>query len=82
MEFELEVELFVGGKKKKIGEKVNVKEENENIFGMVIMNEWSEREIKKWEYVKIGKLIDKNFGKYIYKWVVKMEDIEKLNVDK
>lgn len=46
---------------------------HERIFGMVLMNDWSARDIQKWEYVPLGPFLAKNLGTSISPWVVPME---------
>ncbi|XP_021934485.1 fumarylacetoacetase [Zootermopsis nevadensis] len=81
MDFELEVAFFVGGPPSKLGEPVPVKEAHEHIFGMVLMNDWSARDIQKWEYVPLGPFLAKNVGTSISPWVVTMEALEPFTVD-
>ena len=61
MDFELETAFFVG-KGNDLGDSVNVNETGDHIFGMVLMNDWSARDIQKWEYVPLGPFLGKNFG--------------------
>lgn len=81
MDFELEVAFFVGGPPTKLGEPVPVKEAHEHIFGMVLMNDWSARDIQKWEYVPLGPFLAKNCGTSISPWVVTMEALAPFTVD-
>uniref|UniRef100_A0A4W3H444 Fumarylacetoacetase n=1 Tax=Callorhinchus milii TaxID=7868 RepID=A0A4W3H444_CALMI len=46
---------------------------HEHIFGMVLMNDWSARDIQKWEYIPLGPFLGKSFGTTISPWVVPME---------
>ena len=48
----------------------------EHIFGMVVVNDWSARDIQKWEYVPLGPFLSKNFATSISPWVVMMEALE------
>lgn len=61
MDFELETAFFVG-KGNDLGDSINVNETADHIFGMVLMNDWSARDIQKWEYVPLGPFLGKNFG--------------------
>jgi fumarylacetoacetase len=47
-----------------------------NIFGMVLMNDWSARDIQKWEYVPLGPFGSKNFGTWISPWVVSLDALK------
>ena len=54
---------------------------NEHIFGMVLMNDWSARDIQKYEYVPLGPFLGKSFGTSISPWVVPMEALQPFLVD-
>ncbi|XP_060536463.1 fumarylacetoacetase [Cylas formicarius] len=69
MDFELEMAFFVGGSNN-LGEPINVRNAHEHIFGFVLMNDWSARDIQKWEYVPLGPFTAKNLGTTISPWVV------------
>ncbi|XP_072321514.1 fumarylacetoacetase [Eucyclogobius newberryi] len=72
LDIELEMAFFVGGGNR-LGEPVAVETAHEHIFGMVLMNDWSARDIQAWEYVPLGPFLGKNFGTSISPWVVPME---------
>ena len=59
MDFELEMAFFVGGQTPQLGEPIRMAEAEEHIFGMVVMNDWSARDIQKWEYVPLGPFLAK-----------------------
>uniref|UniRef100_A0A671KLZ5 Fumarylacetoacetase n=1 Tax=Sinocyclocheilus anshuiensis TaxID=1608454 RepID=A0A671KLZ5_9TELE len=67
------VSAFFVGKGNKLGEPIPVEKAHEHIFGMVLMNDWSARDIQAWEYVPLGPFLGKNFGTTISPWVVPME---------
>ncbi|KAJ8930227.1 hypothetical protein NQ314_016982 [Rhamnusium bicolor] len=69
MDFELEMAFFVGGSNN-LGEPISIKKAHEHVFGFVIMNDWSARDIQKWEYVPLGPFTAKNLGTTISPWVV------------
>lgn len=71
-DFELET-AFIVGTGNKLGEPISIKDAHKHIFGMVLMNDWSARDIQKWEYVPLGPFLGKNFGTTISPWVVTME---------
>ncbi|CAH0395764.1 unnamed protein product [Bemisia tabaci] len=73
LDFELEMAIFVGGKPNKLGEPIHIDDAEEHIFGMVLMNDWSARDIQKWEYVPLGPFLAKNLGTTISPWIVTME---------
>jgi len=77
LDFELEMAFFVGGETSKISKKtscncntITIDEANDRIFGFVIMNDWSARDIQKWEYVPLGPFTSKNFCTTISPWIV------------
>ncbi|KFQ85370.1 Fumarylacetoacetase, partial [Phoenicopterus ruber ruber] len=72
LDIELEMAFFVGPGNK-YGEPIPVSRAQEHIFGMVLMNDWSARDIQKWEYVPLGPFLSKSFGTTISPWVVTME---------
>ncbi len=75
MDFELEMGFFVGPGNA-LGEPIPIEEAAEHIFGMVLVNDWSARDIQKWEYVPLGPFLGKNFGTSISPWIVTLEAIE------
>uniref|UniRef100_A0A4W3HM52 Fumarylacetoacetase n=1 Tax=Callorhinchus milii TaxID=7868 RepID=A0A4W3HM52_CALMI len=72
LDFELEMAFFIGSATK-LGETIAVSRAHEHIFGMVLMNDWSARDIQKWEYIPLGPFLGKSFGTTISPWVVPME---------
>ncbi|XP_053278107.1 fumarylacetoacetase [Pleuronectes platessa] len=72
MDIELEMAFFVGGGNQ-LGEPIPIQKAQEHIFGMVLMNDWSARDIQAWEYVPLGPFLGKSFGTTISPWVVPME---------
>jgi len=81
MDFELEMAFFVGGVTPAMGQPINMKNVEEHIFGMVVMNDWSARDIQKWEYIPLGPFGAKNLGTSISPWVVTMEALKPFAVD-
>lgn len=75
LDFELEMGFFIGPGNK-LGHPVSVKDAEEHIFGMVIVNDWSARDIQKWEYVPLGPFNAKNFATSISPWVVTLDALE------
>lgn len=75
LDFELEM-AFIVGKPSELGTAVSVERAEDHIFGMVIFNDWSARDIQKWEYVPLGPFLAKNFGSSISPWIVTMEALE------
>lgn len=75
MDFELEVG-FVIGKGTELGESVGVEQGEEYIFGLVLFNDLSARDIQKWEYVPLGPFLSKSFGSVASPWIVTLEALE------
>ncbi len=75
VDFELET-AFITGKSSKLGEHITVDNAHKFIFGMVLFNDLSARDIQKWEYVPLGPFLSKNFGSVISPWVVTMEALQ------
>lgn len=75
VDFELEM-AFITTDANHLGEPIPVDEAEEYIFGMVIFNDWSARDIQKWEYVPLGPFLAKNFASSISPWIVTMDALE------
>ncbi len=75
LDFELEMGFFVGTGNE-LGHPVKINEAADHIFGMVIVNDWSARDIQKWEYQPLGPFNAKNFATSISPWVVTLEALE------
>jgi fumarylacetoacetase len=76
LDFELEMAFFIGGPGNKLGQPISMKDAEEHIFGLVVMNDWSARDIQRWEYVPLGPFGAKNFGTTISPWIVTLEALE------
>ena len=79
LDFELETG-FIIGRENGLGNAIDTKDASEYIFGMVLFNDWSARDIQKWEYVPLGPFLGKNFASHISPWVVTMEALEPFRV--
>lgn len=75
LDFELET-AFVIGKGNSLGNRISSAEAEDHIFGMVLFNDLSARDIQSWEYVPLGPFLSKNFASVISPWVVTMEALE------
>lgn len=75
MDIELEMG-FIIGRPSKLGQPIPIAEAEDHIFGKVIFNDWSARDIQKWEYVPLGPFLGKNFASTISPWIVTMEALE------
>ncbi len=79
MDFELEMGTIIG-KGNKLGSPIDIDTAGDHIFGMVLVNDWSARDIQKWEYQPLGPFLAKNFATSISTWVVPMEALEPFRV--
>lgn len=80
LDYELEMG-FIVGKDSVLGEPVPVDEADDYLFGMVLLNDWSARDIQQWEYVPLGPFNSKSFGTSISPWVVTMEALQPFRRD-
>ena len=75
LDFELEM-AFVIGKETALGESVDVGKAEDYIFGLALFNDWSARDIQKWEYVPLGPFLGKSFASTVSPWIVSLEALE------
>lgn len=75
LDMELET-AFITTDVNNFGEPISIDEAGEYIFGMVLLNDWSARDIQKWEYVPLGPFLGKNFASTISPWIVTMDALE------
>ena len=75
LDYELEVGFFTGPGNA-IGTRIPAARAEEHIFGLVLVNDWSARDIQKWEYVPLGPFLAKNFATSISPWVVTLDALE------
>ena len=80
LDFELET-AFVIGKQTNMGESVSTEKADNYIFGMVLFNDWSARDIQTWEYVPLGPFLAKNFASTISPWIVTLDALEPFRVE-
>lgn len=80
LDIELEVATIIG-KPNKIGESIKVNKAEDYVFGFVLFNDWSARDIQKWEYVPLGPFLAKNFFSSVSPWVVTVEALESFRVE-
>ena len=79
LDFELEMG-FITGKANPLGASIPVAEADEYIFGFVLFNDWSARDVQKWEYVPLGPFLAKNFFSSVSPWIVTMDALEPFQV--
>jgi fumarylacetoacetase len=75
LDFELEMG-FIIGRENELGTSITTDQAEQYIFGMLIFNDWSARDIQKWEYVPLGPFLSKNFASSVSPWVVTMDALE------
>jgi len=80
VDFELEM-AFIIGKNSSLGNSVSTNDADDYIFGKVLFNDWSARDIQKWEYVPLGPFLAKSFASSMSAWVVTLEALEPFKVD-
>ncbi len=79
---DLEVELgYVIGTQSKRGQPVRVQDASRHIFGVVLLNDWSARDIQAFEYQPLGPFLGKSFATSISPWVIPLRTLEKFRVD-
>lgn len=72
LDYELEMGVFVG-RGNELGEPISIKDAEDYIFGMCLLNDWSARDLQKWEYQPLGPFLAKNFATSISPYIVTME---------
>ncbi|HXD92214.1 MAG TPA: fumarylacetoacetase [Bacteroidia bacterium] len=80
LDFELET-AFIIGKKTQMGESISTEKADDYIFGMVLFNDWSARDIQTWEYVPLGPFLAKNFASTMSPWIVTLDALEPFRVE-
>ncbi len=75
VDFELEMGVFIGNGNE-LGRPIPIEQAESHLFGMVIVNDWSARDIQRWEYVPLGPFLAKNFATSISPWVVTFDALE------
>ncbi|GIV36063.1 MAG: fumarylacetoacetase [Cyclobacteriaceae bacterium] len=75
LDFELEM-AFVVCSETRLGQPVTVTEAEEHIFGLILFNDWSARDIQQWEYVPLGPFLSKNFASTVSPWIVTLDALE------
>ncbi|AAC17611.1 Similar to fumarylacetoacetate hydrolase, gb/L41670 from Emericella nidulans [Arabidopsis thaliana] len=75
LDFELEMAAVVGPGNE-LGKPIDVNNAADHIFGLLLMNDWSARDIQAWEYVPLGPFLGKSFGTTISPWIVTLDALE------
>ena len=80
IDFELEMG-FITFDGKPLGDSISVNEADDYIFGLCLFNDWSARDIQKWEYVPLGPFLAKNFVSTMSAWIVTLDALQPFRVD-
>jgi fumarylacetoacetase len=80
LDFELEVGFVTGGAPTALGDRIDVDDAESHIYGLVLVNDWSARDIQAWEYQPLGPFLAKSFATSISPWVVPLEALEPFRV--
>ena len=75
VDFELEMGTLIGPENA-LGEPIAVERARDHIFGLALVNDWSARDIQRWEYVPLGPFLAKSFGTSISPWIVTLDALE------
>lgn len=75
LDYELEMGAFIG-RGNTLGEPIPIAEARRHLFGLCLVNDWSARDIQRWEYQPLGPFLAKNFGTTISPWIVTMDALE------
>ena len=79
LDFELEM-AFITTAANDLGKRIPIEEAEENIFGLVLFNDWSARDIQAWEYQPLGPFLGKSFASTISPWIVTLDALEAFRV--
>ncbi len=79
LDFELEM-AFVIGQSTDLGDTVSTEQAEDYIFGLSLFNDWSARDIQKWEYVPLGPFLGKSFASTMAPWIITLDALEPFRV--
>ncbi len=80
LDFELEM-AFITYPGKELGDNITTDEADDYIFGLCLFNDWSARDIQKWEYIPLGPFLAKNFASSVSPWIVPLDAFEPFRID-
>ena len=80
IDFELEMG-FITFDGKALGDSISIAEADDYIFGLCLFNDWSARDIQKWEYVPLGPFLAKNFVSTMSAWIVTLDALQPFRVE-
>ena len=80
-QLDMELEMgFITYEGNALGDRISTTEAEDRIFGLVLFNDWSARDIQAWEYVPLGPFLGKNFGSSMSPWVVTLDALEPFRI--
>ena len=79
LDFEAEIGIIIG-KSNEISKPIKVNEAHDYIFGLVLLNDWSARDIQTWEYVPLGPFTSKNFATTISPWIISLDALKPFEI--
>ncbi|MFC5409521.1 fumarylacetoacetase [Larkinella bovis] len=80
LDFELELGIVIG-KPSRLGEPVSIADAEDHVFGFVLFNDWSARDLQRWEYQPLGPFLGKNFASSVSPWVVPLEALDPFRME-
>lgn len=80
LDFELEM-AFIIGQSTNMGERISTADADDYIFGLALFNDWSARDIQKWEYIPLGPFLAKSFASTVSPWIVTLDALEPFRTD-
>lgn len=81
LDFELELGFFIGNNGNQLGQPITIDNASDYIFGYCLLNDWSARDIQRWEYVPLGPFGAKNFASTISPWIVTSHALNEFKVN-
>ncbi|MEY3901278.1 MAG: hypothetical protein RL189_584 [Pseudomonadota bacterium] len=79
LDFELEM-AFITGRQTQLGETIPVNTADDYIFGLALLNDWSARDVQRWEYVPLGPFLGKTFATSLSPWIVTLDALQPFRV--
>lgn len=80
LDYELEIGFYFGGPENKLGTPIKISEAEDHIFGLVLFNDWSARDIQAWEGQPLGPFTAKNFASIVAPWVITLDALEPFRI--
>lgn len=80
MDFELEMGFYVG-EGNDMGKRITCKSAEDHILGLVVVNDWSARDVQRWEYQPLGPFLSKSFATSVSPWIVTLDALEPFRVE-